>query len=91
IFWIKDLSAYDPLYILPVLMGIVMFLQQKMTTTDPKQAKMVVFMPVIFVVLFLKFPAGLVLYWFVNNVLNLTMQLVIIKQGEKKEIIQISK
>ncbi|MCK5533934.1 membrane protein insertase YidC [bacterium] len=91
IFWIKDLSAYDPLYILPVLMGIVMFLQQKMTTTDPKQAKMVVFMPVIFVVLFLKFPAGLVLYWFVNNVLNLTMQLVIIKQSEKKEIVQVSK
>ena len=91
IFWIKDLSSYDPLYILPVLMGIVMFLQQKMTTTDPQQAKMVVFMPVIFVVLFLKFPSGLVLYWFINNIFNLSMQLIIIRQSRKKELIQVTK
>jgi YidC/Oxa1 family membrane protein insertase len=91
IFWIKDLSSYDPLYILPVLMGIVMFLQQKMTTTDPQQAKIVVFMPVIFVVLFLKFPSGLVLYWFINNIFNLSMQLIVIGQSRKKELIQITK
>ncbi len=90
IFWIKDLSSYDPLYILPVLMGIGMFLQQKMTTADPQQAKMVVFMPVLFVVLFLKFPSGLVLYWFINNIFNLIMQLVIMKQNRKKEIIQVT-
>ncbi len=91
IFWIKDLSSYDPLYILPVLMGIVMFLQQKMTTTDPQQAKMVVFMPVLFVVLFLKFPSGLVLYWFINNIFNLSVQLIIIRQSREKELIQVTK
>lgn len=85
IFWIKDLSTYDPYYVLPILMGIVMFLQQKVTTADPQQAKMVIFMPVIFVVLFLKFPAGLVLYWFVNNILNLIGQLVIIKRNKDRQ------
>ena len=70
--WIVDLSEKDPYYVTPLIMGATMFLQQKMTPTtmDPAQAKMMMFMPVIFTFLFLKFPAGLVLYWLVNNVIT---------------------
>ena len=78
--WIKDLSAQDPYYITPVLMGASMFIQQKMTPTagDPTQAKVMLAMPIIFTFLFLKFPSGLVLYWLVNNVLQIFQQLYII-------------
>ncbi len=74
--WIHDLSAQDPYYITPLIMGGSMFLQQKMTPTsvDPTQAKMMLFMPVIFTVMFLKFPAGLVIYWLVNNLLSIAQQ-----------------
>jgi YidC/Oxa1 family membrane protein insertase len=70
----------DPYYILPVVMGISMLLQQWMTptapTADPIQSKMMLLMPVIFTFMFLSFPSGLVLYWLVNNVLSIAQQLV---------------
>jgi len=80
--WINDLSAQDPFYITPVLMGASMFIQQKMTPTagDPTQAKVMLAMPIIFTFLFLKFPSGLVLYWLVNNVLQIFQQLYIDKR-----------
>ena len=80
--WIKDLSAYDPYYITPILMGASMFIQQKMTPTmgDPTQAKVMLAMPIIFTFLFLKFPSGLVVYWLVNNVLQIFQQLYIDKR-----------
>ncbi len=73
--WVPDLSEKDPLYILPVLMGIAMLIQQKMTPTpDPNQAKIGMFMTAIFTVLFLTFPGGLNLYWFVSTVLGILQQ-----------------
>jgi YidC/Oxa1 family membrane protein insertase len=74
--WICDLAAHDPIYVLPVLMGITMFVQQKLTPTmgDPRQAKMMLFMPVIFTFMFLNLPSGLVLYWTVSNVLQILQQ-----------------
>lgn len=75
----------DPIYVLPILMGVTMFLQQKLTTTgDPAQSKMMMFMPVLFTVIFLNFPAGLVLYWLMNNILTLTMQLIMKRKLEVK-------
>ena len=74
--WITDLSAKDPIYITPIIMGATMFIQQKMTPTagDPAQAKMFLLMPVMFTFLFLSFPSGLVLYWMINNVLSIAHQ-----------------
>jgi YidC/Oxa1 family membrane protein insertase len=74
--WICDLAAHDPIYVLPVLMGITMFVQQKMTPTmgDPRQAKMMLFMPIIFTFMFLNLPSGLVLYWTVSNILQILQQ-----------------
>ena len=74
--WIKDLSAIDPYYILPILMGATMIIQTRLNPkpTDPIQAKVMTWMPVIFSVFFFFFPAGLVLYWLVNNVLSITQQ-----------------
>ena len=80
-FWVTDLSAKDPYYILPIIMGVTMVLQQRMTpsTADPQQQKIMMLMPVIFTFLFLTFPSGLVLYWLVNNVLAIGQQLYINK------------
>jgi YidC/Oxa1 family membrane protein insertase len=74
--WICDLAAHDPTYVLPVLMGVTMFVQQKLTPTmgDPRQAKMMLFMPVVFTFMFLNLPSGLVLYWTVSNVLQILQQ-----------------
>jgi YidC/Oxa1 family membrane protein insertase len=74
--WICDLAAHDPTYVLPILMGITMFVQQKLTPTmgDPRQAKMMLFMPVVFTFMFLNLPSGLVLYWTVSNVLQILQQ-----------------
>jgi YidC/Oxa1 family membrane protein insertase len=74
--WIKDLSLPDPFYILPVLMAITMFIQTKLNPTppDPLQAKMMMWMPIIFSFMFFFFPAGLVLYWFVNNLFSIAQQ-----------------
>jgi len=82
ILWIKDLSARDPYYILPVVMGVTMVIQQKMTPTtmDPRQAKFMMLMPIIFTFLFLTFPAGLVLYWLVNNIIAIAQQYYINKK-----------
>ena len=76
ILWLADLSAKDPLYITPVIMGVTMFLQQKMSPPagDPMQQKIMMFLPIIFTVMFLQFPSGLVLYWLVNNVLSIAQQ-----------------
>jgi len=74
--WIQDLSAKDPIYFTPLLMGATMVIQQKMTPTaaDPTQAKMFMLMPIMFTFLFLSFPSGLVLYWLVTNVLSIAHQ-----------------
>jgi YidC/Oxa1 family membrane protein insertase len=76
---ICDLSTYDPSYITPILMGVTMFIQQKMTPTvgDPTQAKIMQFMPLMFLAFFLWSPAGLVIYWLMNNVLSIVQQLVV--------------
>jgi len=77
--WIQDLSAHDPLYITPVLMGGSMWLQQKLTPTtlDPTQAKIMMWMPVVFTAFMFNFPAGLVLYWLTSNTLSIAQQLLI--------------
>ncbi len=76
IVWLADLSAKDPLLITPLVMGATMFLQQKMTPSsgDPTQAKMMMFLPLIFTFMFLNFASGLVVYWLVNNVLSIAQQ-----------------
>jgi YidC/Oxa1 family membrane protein insertase len=85
--WITDLSAKDPYYILPVVMGITMVIQQKMTpsTMDPKQAKLLMLMPVVFTFMFLNFASGLVLYWLVNNILSITQQFFVNKKLAKQQ------
>ncbi len=82
--WIRDLSTYDPYFVLPILMGISMFLQQKMNPAppDPVQAKVMQMLPVVFTVFFIFFPAGLVLYWLVNNVLSIAQQWLITRSIE---------
>ena len=74
--WVTDLSVADPYYVFPVLMGATMFLQQKMTPSmgDPMQQKIMMFLPIVFTFLFLTFPAGLVIYWTVNNILTISQQ-----------------
>lgn len=84
--WIHDLSSYDPYYITPVLMGISMFITQKMgpEPTEPIQKKMMTAMPVVFTVLFIKMPSGLVLYWLLSNVLNIVQQYIMNKKRAKE-------
>jgi YidC/Oxa1 family membrane protein insertase len=76
--WIKDLSTNDPYYVTPILMGASQFLQTKMTpmTGDPAQQRMMMFMPLMFMVFFLWMPSGLVLYWLVSNVWTIGQQIV---------------
>jgi YidC/Oxa1 family membrane protein insertase len=76
ILWIKDLSALDPYYVLPILMTVTMVLQTRMNPVppDPVQAKVMQFMPFVFSIFFFFFPAGLVLYWLVNNILSILQQ-----------------
>jgi len=80
-FWITDLSAKDPYYVTPIIMGATMFIQQKMTPSsmDPMQAKMMMALPVVFTFMFLNFPSGLVIYWLVNNILTIGQQVYINK------------
>ena len=87
--WITDLSVKDPYYVLPLIMGATMFIQTKLNPTppDPIQAKVMLFMPIMFTGMFLFFPAGLVLYWTVNNILSIAQQWQItrlVEAGEKK-------
>ncbi len=83
ILWIHDLSRMDGYYILPLLMGASMFLQQQMTPnnfTDPMQEKVMKYLPVIFTFFFITFPSGLVLYWFVNNLFSILQQFIVNQQ-----------
>lgn len=82
--YIKDLSVMDPYFILPLIMGVSMFIQQKLNPPppDPMQAKIMQWMPVMFTFFFLFFPAGLVLYWVVNNTLSIIQQYIITKRIE---------
>lgn len=86
ILWIKDLSAMDPLFILPIFMGVSMFVQQMLNPqpTDPTQAKVMKIMPIIFTAMMMFFPAGLVLYWTVNNLFSMAQQYYINKKVEKE-------
>ena len=83
--WIQDLSVQDPYFVLPLLMGGTMFIQQMLNPTppDPMQAKIMKMLPIVFTIFFLWFPAGLVLYWVCNNVLSIAQQYVITKRIEK--------
>lgn len=83
--WITDLAIKDPYFILPLIMGVTMFIQQQLNPTppDPMQARVMKLMPIIFTFFFLWFPAGLVLYWVVNNVLSIAQQWYITRQIER--------
>lgn len=85
ILWIEDLSAMDPYFILPLIMGVSMFIQQRLNPPppDPMQAKIMQWMPIVFTFFFLFFPAGLVLYWVINNTLSIIQQYIITKRIEK--------
>ncbi|HWI41564.1 MAG TPA: membrane protein insertase YidC [Verrucomicrobiae bacterium] len=74
--WITDLAGKDPYYVTPIIMGVTMVIQQRMTPSqmDPVQAKMMMALPVVFTFMFLNFPSGLVLYWLVNNILTIAQQ-----------------
>jgi YidC/Oxa1 family membrane protein insertase len=89
ILWVTDLSRMDPYYILPILMGATMFLQQRITPsnfTDPLQEKIFKYLPLVFTFFFFTFPAGLVLYWFVNNLFSIAQQYLVNKQFEAARI-----
>lgn len=92
ILWIEDLSKLDPYFILPILMGASMYLQQKLTPTtitDPLQQKIFMYLPLILTVFFITFPAGLVLYWFTNNLLSIAQQYYINIAYEKHKQVEI--
>jgi len=83
ILWIQDLSRMDPYYVLPILMGASMFIQQRMTPnnfTDPMQEKVFKYLPIIFTFFFVTFPSGLVLYWFTNNLFSIAQQYMVNQQ-----------
>ena len=84
IFWIKDLSVMDPFYVLPIVMGISMVIQQRLNPPppDPIQAKIMMALPFVFTIFFAFFPSGLVLYWVCNNVLSITQQWIITRRIE---------
>jgi YidC/Oxa1 family membrane protein insertase len=81
-FWIQDLSVKDPYFVLPLIMGLTMFIQMKLNPTppDPMQARVMQLMPIVFTFMFLWFPAGLVLYWVTNNTLGILQQWYITRQ-----------
>jgi YidC/Oxa1 family membrane protein insertase len=87
--WISDLSSSDPYYILPVLMGVSMYVMQKMqpmTIQDPMQQKIMQYMPVVFSLVFFMFPSGLVLYWFVSNLISIAQMKIIFSGMAKKKL-----
>jgi YidC/Oxa1 family membrane protein insertase len=91
IFWVEDLAAMDPYFILPVLMGATMFLHQRITPTnftDPMQEKIMKFLPLIFTFFFVTFPAGLTLYWFINNLFSIAQQYYVNSLFAKKKEVQ---
>ena len=79
--WIDDLSVADPYYVWPIIMGVSMFLQQKLNPAigDPTQQKIMMMLPIVFTFLFMSFPSGLVLYWTINNILAISQQAYIYK------------
>ena len=85
ILWIEDLSIKDPFFVLPIIMGASMVVQQRLNPPppDPVQAKIFMLLPIVFTALFAFFPAGLVLYWVVNNLLSIAQQWVITKRVEE--------
>ena len=88
-FWVHDLAEMDPYFVLPVLMGVTMFLQQKITPNtmqDEMQKKIFQLLPIVFTFFFLWFPAGLTLYWFVNNLFTIAQQYTINRIFEKKRV-----
>jgi len=92
ILWIEDLSKMDPYFILPILMGASMYLQQKLTPTtitDPLQQKIFMYLPLVMTVFFITFPSGLVLYWLVNNIFSITQQYYINGVYEKNKVLEI--
>jgi YidC/Oxa1 family membrane protein insertase len=88
VFWIKDLSVQDPIYVTPILMGLTQFISQKMTPTsaDPAQAKMMLLMPLVFTIFFLNFQSGLVLYWLTSNVLQIGQQYIMNRMMKAKKV-----
>jgi YidC/Oxa1 family membrane protein insertase len=90
IWWIQDLSAKDPYFILPILMGISMFIQQKLNPPppDPTQEKILMFLPIALTFLFVQFPAGLVLYWTGNNVLSIAQQWYIMRRFQQQKLMK---
>lgn len=88
IFWIQDLAAPDAYHVLPIIMGLTMLIQQRLNPAppDPMQAKMMMFLPVLFTGIFWNFPAGLVLYWIVNNLLSILQQWWITKRLEQSVV-----
>ncbi len=88
IFWLQDLSLKDPYYVLPLIMGVSMFIQQKLNPAppDPMQAKIMMSLPFVFTVFFAFFPAGLVLYWVTNNILSIAQQWYITRQIEQAAV-----
>jgi len=91
ILWIHDLAEMDPYFVLPILMGASMFLQQKITPNtmqDEMQKKIFQMLPVVFTFFFLWFPAGLTLYWFINNVFTISQQYYINKLFEKQRAVK---
>jgi YidC/Oxa1 family membrane protein insertase len=87
VFWIKDLSMKDPLYITPILMGMTQYISQKMTPTsaDPTQQRMMLIMPVVMTIFFMNFQSGLVLYWLTNNVLQIGQQYIMNRLMKRKK------
>ena len=86
--WIQDLSAMDPYFILPIIMGATMYLQQHLspaTFNDPTQEKIFKFLPVFFTIFLITFPAGLILYWTINNIASIIQQMIINKVMQKKK------
>jgi YidC/Oxa1 family membrane protein insertase len=89
VFWIQDLSAMDPFFVLPALMGISMYVMQKlqpMTIQDPMQQKIMQYMPVVFSIFMAWFPSGLVLYWFVSNLISIIQMKIIFNGIENKKL-----
>jgi YidC/Oxa1 family membrane protein insertase len=85
--WVPHLGNPDPLYILPVLVAVTSFVQNKMTTTDPKQAKMMMFMPLFIGYISIKFPAGLSFYWVLGNILDVAQKYFTVrKTAAEKEV-----
>jgi len=80
VFWLRDLSLKDPFYILPILMGVSFLVQNLLTSADKRNMALSVFMPIFLTVIFLNFPSGLQLYWFIYNILSIVESL-IARQG----------